>query len=410
MPTLASTSRVSVQYKPETTFGAVATTGKTRDLRITGETLDFTVTKTVSTEINATRSISSQVATTASAQGGVQGEFSHGEFDILMAGTMQDAWVVTGTDGVIAAGGNTTFATGTPNTITFSVATTHNLVRGQWFRMVKSGGLNDGKLFRVAASGGTLSTTSIPLDAGTPVAAESATPGYSLQAARLSHGTTQSSFSIQRNSNDVSPVEYMTYLGMTPSKMSLNIASGSLTTIGFDFVGKSASRGTPGTNTLTAAGGTTGTSYTNPIHAGTTATNCVIWVGGAPLTATLVKSIGLEFDNSLGTQEAVCNLGAVGVRSGTINCTASMQIYFAAGATFFDQFLANTNTEIVFSSTDSNGNSYVFIMPQASVATYKVNAGSKDTDLLVDVTFTALRDTTLNKVLVIDRCGIAVTP
>lgn len=408
MPTLASTSRVSIQYKPETTFGQVATTGKTRDLRITGETLDFTVTKTVSTEINSTRSISSQVATSASAQGGMQGEFSHGEFDVLMAGVMQDTWTASGTNGALALATTAAFNSGT-NTITFGVSTAHGLVAGQWFRMSKSGGLNDGKLFR-AGAGVTSPSTTVLVSTSTPQVTESAVAGYTLQAARLSHGTTQSSFSIQRASNDVSPVEYMSYLGMTPSKMSLNIASGSLTTISFDFVGKSASRGTPGTNTLTAAGGTTGTSYTSPIHAGTTATNCVIWAGGAPLTATLVKSIGLEFDNALGTQEAVCNLGAVGVRSGTINCTMSMQIYFAAGATFFDQFLANTNTEIVFSSTDSDGNSYVFTVPQASVATYKVNAGSKDTDLLVDVTFTALRDATLNKVLVIDRCGIAVAP
>lgn len=406
MPTLASTSRVSIQYKPETTFGVVATTGKTRDLRITGETLDFTVTKTVSTEINATRSISSQVATTASAQGGVQGEFSHGEFDVLMAATLQDAWTVSGTNGALAVATTSAF---TATTITFGAATTHGLVVGQWFRMSKSGGVNDGKLFRVHLSTAPTSTV-ITLHASTPASVEAAVGGYSLQAARLSHGTTQSSFSIQRASNDVSPVEYMSYLGMTPSKMSLNIASGSLTTIGFDFMGKSASRGTPGTNTLAAAGGMVGTSYTSPIHAGTTATNCVIWAGGAPLTATLVKSIGLEFDNALGTQAAVCNLGAVGVRSGTINCTISMQIYFAAGATFFDQFINNTNTELVFSSTDSDGNSYVFTVPQASVATYKVNAGSKDTDLLVDVTFTALRDATLNKLLLIDRCGIAVAP
>lgn len=413
---LGSTSRVSVQYKPETVFGVTPAAGANYyDLRVTGESLDFAVSKTTSSEINATRSVSSQVATSASSSGGVQSEFSHGEYDRLLQSTMQSTFAASGTDGVLAVAATSAFTT---STITFGTATTHGVVAGQWFRMIKSGGTNTGKLFRASTSTAP-TTTVITLDAGTPAIAEAAVAGYSLQASRLANGTTQGSFSIQRVSNDLSPVEYFVYRGMTPSKFSLNVASGSLTTCSFDFMGKDLIRFTGANNPLakgiTAAGALdTGTSalaasLTGQIHAGTTSTNCVLWASGSAITGTYIKSIKLDFDNTLGVQEAVCNLGAVGIRSGTINCTATMQLYFAEGAKFYTEFINNSNFEVAFSSSDSDGNIYVFTLPAANVATYKVNAGGKDTDLLVDVTFTALRDSVLNKVLVIDRCGSAVT-
>ncbi len=419
MPTLASTSRVSVAYKPETTFGVTPAAGTHYyELRVTGESLDFTVAKTQSSEINANRAVSSQTPTSASAQGGVQAEFSHGEYDRLMQGAVQNTYVASGTNGSVSIG-NTTTTTFSTGAISFSANVTHGLVAGQWFRMSKYGGTNDGKLFRVHASS-SITPISIPLDAGTPAIAEGASANWFLQAARLTNGTTQSSFSIQRTMNDMSPLEYMVYRGMTTSKFSLNIASGSLTTISFDFMGKDGlnfsgannplSKGIKASdNTLDTGTSTSLASLTYGTHSGVTATNCVIWKSGAPLTATLAKSITLDYDNSLAVQEAVCSLGAVGIRSGNINCSVTMQMYFASGATFFSEFLGNSNFELAFSTVDSTGQAYVFTLPAANVSTYKVNAGGKDNDLLVDVTFAGLRGGSLDKVLIIDRCGAAVT-
>ena len=419
MPTYASTSRVSIAYKPETVFGVTPSAGTNYyELRVTGESLDFTVAKTQSSEINANRSVSSQTPTSASAQGGVQAEFSHGEYDKFLQNTLQSTFSAYGTNGVATVGATSVAFTAT--TITITPAPTALSV-GQWFRMTRPGQLNDGKLFRVhptTAPSGTL----ITLDPNTPALVESttSTQTWNLQAARLTNGTTQSSVSLQRTMNDMSPVEYMVYRGMTASKFSLNIASGSLTSISFDFMGKDGlnfsganvplAKGIKASdNTLDVGTSTSLASMTGGAHSGVTATNCILWKSGAPLTATVAKSITLDYDNTLAVQEAICSLGAIGIRSGNINCSVSMQLYFASGATFFSEFLGNSNFELAFSSVDSSGNTYVFTMPAANVATYKVNAGGKDNDLLVDVTFTGLRDSTLNKVLVIDRCGTAVT-
>lgn len=411
--TLASTSRVSVQYKAETTFGSINTTTgagtKYFELLVNSESLDYNIAKIESASINSTRSISTQTASSANASGGIQGELVHGEYDRFLQSTLQSTFTQFGTNGVggpFTCGTNTT--TSFESTAAFTGAAA--LAKGQWIR-ITSAAANNGKLVRISTT--TAPTTSvITLDAGTPITATTG-EAITIQAARLTNGTTQTSWSIQRNINDVSPVEYFTYRGMTPSKFNLNIASGALTTIGFDFMGKDAARGTPGTNPLLASGNTNVASQTHSVHSSVNQTNCVIWAAGAALTGTYVKSLALDFDNSLRAQEAVCNLGSVGIGAGTIKCSLKMQLYFAEGATFFSNFTANSNTELIFSSIDPDGNAYVITLPAASVATYKVNAGGKDSDLLVDVTFTALRDTsatsgTYQKLIAIDRCGVAM--
>lgn len=409
--TLGSTSRVSVQYKNELAFGVInATTGaatKYREIRVTGESLDFKVTKTDSSEINATRSVTAQTPTSASASGGVQGEFIHGEYDLFLQNSLQNSFVAFGTNGVSAPLSTTTITTTAINgTLTGAAA----LDKGQWFR-VTSAGANNGKLLRVSTSVAPTAAT-ITLDANTPAAASSG-ESITIQAARLENGTTMSSFTIQRNINDMSPVEYFAYRGMTASKFALNIASSALTTISFDFMGKDMIRGTPGTNPLIAASNVNVQSQTGTVHSSVNATGCVVWAGGVPLTGTYIKSIALDYDNSLRTQEAVCNMGAVGIGSGTIKASVKMQLYFAEGAKFFSEFLANSAQEIIFSTADSVGNVYVFTLPAANLSDYSVKAGGKDADLLVDVTFTALRDSTAtsgtyNSVMAIDRCGAAV--
>ena len=105
-------------------------------------------------------------------------------------------------------------------------------------------------------------------------------------------------------------------------------------------------------------------------------------------------------------------MGSVAIGSGTINCTLSVQIYFA-DKNLFTKFRTNTNTSLIFASTDSAGNGYIFTVPVANISSWKSNAGSKDNDQMVDVSLTALNDAsnadvTLRKVLFVDRIGVSV--
>jgi hypothetical protein len=400
---LASTSAVQVRYIPEATFGVTPIAGNPLNLRVTGESMSYDITKTVSMEINATRSSSSMVSTGAKASGDLNGEMQYREYDRLMESTLQSTFSAYGTNGV----GTSFTADFTATTITAAVAPTGTsdfttLKLGQWFRMT-TGGANNDKLFRVSSTVAP-TTTVITLDAGTPAAVASTVATCVIQSRRLTHGITQTSFTIEKNMTDVGVFEAFT--GMTPSKMAISIQSGNLSTINFSFMGKSAAM-----TTVTALPGTPAASYAFDVQSGVTGTSCQVWEGGVPLTSTFVKSLSLDYDNALREQDALCTLGSVAIGSGTIALTGSMSVYFA-DKTLFDKFVADTDTSFIFSTMDGLGNGYVFSMPVVTVSSYQITAGGKDADLMADVKFTALRDAanadaTLQKVLFIDAFGAA---
>lgn len=415
---LASTSSVQYAYIPEVTFGTTPGSGTTRLLRATGDSLDYTIGKESSKEINSTRTISSVVPTSASASGGITGEISYQEWDILMAATLQSTYTVFGTNGVGAAFTTTAggIATGsiTASSATSGASIWTNLKRGQWIRLLTPGDTNNnGKIVRVSTTTAP-TTTVLTLDTNTPLVANAGTVvGATIATSRLTHGTTQTSFSIERQNPDLSPATFFNYKGMTPSKMTINETSSALSGISFDFMGKSALAA----NTTSQLPASPTASYAYDIHSGVAGATVLVWEGGAPLTGTFVKSLSMTFDNSLRAQDGIGTLGSVGIGAGTIQITGSMEIYLA-DKSIFDKFVANTNTSIIFSSIDNSGNGYIFTLPQVAYTSLKTNASGKDQDQMLSVQFTAMRDissvqaladTTLQKAVFIDRVGVAAT-
>jgi len=406
--TLASTSRTQVRYIKETTFGETPTIGTAKDLRITGESLTFALTKETSQELNAYRASTSMVATQAEASGSVNFELSYAEYDPLLEGVLQSTYTAYGTNGA----GTAFDATFTATTITATTAPTTtsaftNLKAGQWFTVRGSGTANDNRLFRVHKTT-TPTSTVITLDAGTPAAVGTGAL-TKIHAARLSNGTTQPSFSIERYVSDVS--EYFVYRGMTPSSMSLEVSAGALTTGEFAFMGTDASQA----NTSFMPAGTPTASKSYDIMSGVSGTSCALWAKGVPLTGTFVTSLSMSYDNALRAQNAICKLGAVGIGSGTIEATFSIEAFFASGAMFFTEFRQNESIELAFTSFDTAGNGYVFTLPKANISSYEVSANGKDEDLMVSLEVTALLDLgnltpELRKVMFIDRLGDAVAP
>jgi len=265
---------------------------------------------------------------------------------------------------------------------------------------------NNGKILRVSPTVAPTSTV-ITLDPSTPCVVNAGTvAACTIATSRLTHGTTQTSYTIERANSDIA--QFMAFTGMTPSKMDVKVASGALTTIGFDFMGKGASRAG-----ATQLPGTPVASYNFDIHSGVAGATCQLWEGGAPITGTFVKSIDFSFDNSLRSQEAICTLGAVSIGSGTISITGKLSVYFANGQ-LFDKFKDNINSSIIFSSVDGAGNGYLFSLPVVNIKSWSTNGSGKDQDMMVDLEFVGMRDAgnataALQKALFIDRVGVATT-
>ena len=396
---LASSSNTAVRYVKETVFGTNPG-GACKALRVTGESLKYAITKTESQEINQYRSVSSTTPTDASASGDLNAELSYGEYDTLLAATLQSTFVEVGTDGVSATIASTFTATTIAGT---GVGT--GLVAGQFFTVTGTSNASlDNVLFRCDK---TVAPTAnlITLDTSTPGVIGGPYASTLIKSARLTNGSTQTSYTIERESVDVA--EFFAFRGMTPDKVALSIASGSLSTINFSFMGKDAARS--GTTTL----GATTASLAYEAMSGVSGTSCAVWANGIPLTGTYVKSIKFDYGNALRAQGAICTLGAVALGSGNIDCKVSLEIYFASGAKFFSDFTGNTEQELVFTAFDAAGNGYVFTLPSASVVDYTVNAGGQNADMMVTVNFTGLRDAGnatagLRQVVFIDRMGAAV--
>lgn len=409
---LGNSSLVNIAYIKESTFGVIPTSGTPRKLRVTGESLDYSINKEASEEINSSRTTSSMIPLSASASGGLETEVSYLEYDQLLESTLQSSFAniaVGNTTGVITV--SATFAAGTITGTGLPV-----LAKGQFFRVSGTGKVDiDGKIFR--ASKVTPSTsTSIALDANTQIPASAIGGPYaatSFSSSRLVNGSTQTSFTIERQSSDIG--EYWAYTGMTPSSLDLSISSGARSTLSFNFMGKGLKRKNGATNIVdaqaTPAPLPVTDSKTYDIHSGSTGPSCIIWVDGAPLPGSFVQSLNFTYDNTLREQTAICSLDAVGIGSGTISATGTMEVYFSTG-TLYDKFANNENVSLTFSTTDTAGNGYVFSIPKANFSKVSTNAGGKDADLMLSLEFTALNDNgnadaALRNLIQIDRVGAA---
>lgn len=401
---LASTSRLQVSYIQELLFGVTPATGTTRKLRITSESLNYSLTKETSKELNDTRSSSSMVPVSAESSGGLSGEMQYAEYDKFIEGALQDTFKGIGGTGV-STPFSATFAT---TTLTAAAAPSGanaftTLQKGQWFSVTGTGTANDNRLFRVSKVTAP-SATVITLDAGTPALAGGPFAATKILASRLTNGIIQPSFTLQRSITDAG--EFFSFRGMTVSSMSLSVGSGALSSVEFSFMGRDAEQRN---TTLLPASVTDSQSY--QIMSGVSGTTCALWAKGAPLNGTFINSISFTYDNALRAQTALCALGAIGIAAGQINCTVDLEVYFATGATFYKELLDNSNVEIAFTSYDAEGNGYIITLPAANVSTYSTNgSGGSDSDLMASISLTALRDAanpdaTLRRVIFIDRVG-----
>ena len=187
---------------------------------------------------------------------------------------------------------------------------------------------------------------------------------------------------------------------MTVNKVSFNSATGSITTGSFDFIGKN--------SVLSGA-----TAFSTTVTASTThdVVNSVSGIGyilenNAVLSGTYIKSLSLDVDNAIRGQDALGVLGNVGVGSGTLTVSGTMEVYFADGA-LYTKFLNNTATSLTWNIKDGAGNGYAFTLPKVKFGDAKVNAGGLNQDLMLSIPFTALMDPTTSKTILIDRAGVA---
>jgi len=232
---LGTGARTQLRYILETVFGSTPVAGNPSNLRRSDDSLGFRTQTTMSQEIRSDRQTTDLILVGASAEGGINLEMSYAEYDPLLEAVLQGTWGVYGTNGV-----STVFVgTFTTSKITAGTAPTGgsaftSLAQGQWFRLNAPGHANDGLVLQVSK---TVAPTATEITVeGTPLTTGTSIAGCTISASRLSNGTTQRSFSIEREHADIG--QFLNFRGMTASRLQLSLQSGAIVTGTLDFMGK----------------------------------------------------------------------------------------------------------------------------------------------------------------------------
>jgi len=417
MPTLSSSNRSQLSFKLEGTYPTnwgVVQAGNGTNLRMTGESLDFTIKTEQSKEIRADRQITDIVQTGASAQGGFQYEMSYREFDAVgLEGVMQNTFTEYGVAGLSADLGDLdlTATTITADAAPLGANAFTNLQKGQWFAFIPPAGASSAvkayfksRAFRVSLVTAPTATV-ITLDAITPInttIAGTTLTGGQIGTSRMTNGSTMKSYTLQVSHEDVA--QYRVYRGMIPSKMDFKLASGSIITGSIDFMGKDMLL--QGTSEM----GTAVESKTFDVANAIKGVFDLFEAAGSVTASTFIKSLDFSIDNTLRAQEAVGVYGNAGVASGQFKVQGKLEVYFA-DEVFYNKFLNNEVSSLSVPVLDNEGNGYVFYIPKMKYSAAKVNSGGLDQDNMLSVDFYGLMDSTsvsptYQKTLAIYRVGV----
>ena len=392
--TFGTSSRVQLRAKPEATFGTVVGTGNHYALRLTGESLKYAITTTQSNEIRSDRQVTDLILTGGGASGGMNFEWSYGEYDDLLQGVLFGTWGnLAGTTGEA-----TITATFAATTITASAGTPFsNIIAGQWVRISGAVNQQNNGWFKVV----TATSSTVLTFAAATFTSETATANVKVQASRLANGTTQRSFSLERSNADLT--QFTVFRGMTPSTLSLSIKPGAVLTGSMEFMGKDGARAA-----TTYMPGTTTASLTGAVYNGVSNIANIL-EGGAAITTTAITAFDLNVNNNLRGQQAIGTLGYVGIGNGVCAVTGSISMYFADG-TYYDKFLAASASSLSLRvQNGAGGEGYVLTLPNIKYTDGSYPTPGINQDIMVTLPFQALRDTTTGQQIILDRGGAAVT-
>lgn len=399
---IASTSAAQLAFVEESTYG-VTPNSAGKYLRMTGESLVYDLKRDTSKEINSARQVSSSTLTSASLSGGINLEFTYHEYDpfleALLCSTFSTAFDADGYKASVTL----TSCTASTRTIVGPAGTFAGLAVGDWFSM-RGAGIGSGSLPATDNSGFYListytDATTVVVSAATPLLEDDAGVSYAISSAKLAPGTAAlRSFSIEKQFTDVS--QFFMYRGLIPSKLDLSFDTGNFVTGSLSFIGADSVRA--GTTGIT----TPAVSQSFGLMSSVAGIGHILVDGSTALLGTFVKSMRVSIDGVLRGVSAIGALGNVAVTKGTFAIGGSLEVYMTDGDVY-DKAISDAYVSIAFPVYDDAKNGYVFVFSHCKLSVPKVMAGSKDSEVMLSVDFTAEAPGTNDKAVTIYRCGSA---
>lgn len=388
---LAGSSQAQVRIIKETVPGETPTSGSPRRLRLTGETLNYNITKDTSQEIDDSRQTSSTAVTDADAGGSINFELSLKEYDELISAVMMNDWSHYGTlgTGVAVPGAiattDPTFDTFTATTAPTGTSAFTNLKAGQYVRLSGSGlSAGNSGAFQLVEDG---TATVLKFAKAGMVAQASASPVFS--SSKIQIGKIKKSYSIQKSFPDATTPQHFMYRGMMASKMDLSMQTGSRITGSFEFLGTGSNRA----NISLMPGGADIPSETYNSMSAVTGFRDVR-IGGVPVKIkydTYVRELTFSLDNQLEALKALGVLGAVDIMAKKAMLTGSMVMYLANGS-IYDDFINNANNSFSFVVMDPQGlGGYAFVFDRIDWTEMSNNASADGQAVVIETQYSALK-------------------
>jgi hypothetical protein len=374
---MSDADRVGLAYVVESTFGVTPSGPPTlQDLRFTGESLKQETGTVSSTEIRSDRQVVDVIRTNRNAAGDINLELSYGAYDDFLAAALADsAWSSPATVGP----GVTFAAVNSTNSFTDSANGLGSLNVGQWIRVSGFTETANNGYFKIL----TVTAGEITVSGGT-LTDESAGDSVTIvEGAQIVNGTTLNSYAIEKVFNDVANA-FAVYNGMTIDTMSLDIQPDQIITGSFGFIGT----GETDAN-ATAGDGSNTAATTNDIMNAVDHVNAVLEAAAS----FQVTQFNMTLSNNLRQRLVVGTLGAISMGAGKIAVTGTLQAYFSDQAAYA-KYLNMTATDLAVIFVDAGGNAYVIELPQIKFTDGARVAGSENTDVIMDMAFTAYRDAT----------------
>lgn len=465
MSDFADTNFMEMSLLEEDTFGEIPSSGTPATLRIRGQSLNYAISSIRSEEINSDRMTSDLIQVDAENAGNIEVEMSYKNADELIQAVLMGTWTslasedvtdivsststlnvadstgfvagqlvklsgftesdnnqvtevdsVTGTTIVVTSStlADEDPATGSVNvvglvggtgdieaTASGLISTTldftdFGLIPGDW---IKIGGSDTSSKFDTSANNGwarieSVGTNAIIFDRNPSGLSIDDGDGKNIQlffGEKCKNGLVKRSFSIQRDHTDVNQV--FMFRGIRFGQATFNIQTGSILTADFVTMGQDAVLDSSNQFPSTPASQSTG-DIMNSV-------GDIVQILINNSTAGTIQSMTLDINNNLRGQKAVQVLGNAGVGYGDVDTTGELVAYFEDDS-IYTMYLNNQEMGLSFVVVQ-DGQAYVIDVPRAKIESCEIQAGQRNEDVTLQMTYRGLRHAALSEQTSITR-------
>lgn len=372
---MSSADLVVHKYLEEVTIG-VTPASALKKVNVVSSSIDGQISTTVSNQISAARVDTDLIRTDGSTSGDLGIEWQYVAYNDFIEGALGADWntvfSLTATD-ISADTADDSF-----NSVA-AAWNTSTILPGYWIKVSGFANAANNGIFKV------VSVTTAKIVVAANLVTEAAGPSITVKGQSIRNGVLKKSYTIEREFVDLTNT-FVSHKGMVVNSMNIAASVGSIVTGSFNFNGMTTaySTTTVGTGADLAA---TSNDVFDPVDSFGT-----IYVDGVAFSD-CVRTIDLTTTNNTRNTQCLGSLYPTNINIGTLGVTGNLEIYYN-NSTMIEKFLNGTSFSLSYSFSDADGNYLVVDMPNVKLNTGTLTGISKNSDVMVSMSFTALYDAT----------------